>query len=211
MPGTDDPGAEASNARRGETETTTDTDVNKEQADGDLPEDVADEAERLTRLARQAADESEARAYREERKSLLDAHGFEARIREDGQDTLVLYPAEWVLEGTVHPDRVDDIDRGVERPLEGPGEPEDWETIADHNRDIAAAVAAEHGETHGENARALATFASNHYAKSIEELTPEEREEFHEEFFVRNAFPSDDQKAVVDESVRLVDDILENN
>ncbi len=189
MPGTDDPAG----------------------TDGDLPGEVVDEAERLTRLARQAVDEGEARAYRDERDSLLDAHGFDARVREDGRDTLVLYPAEWVTEGTVRPDRVEDVDRGVERPLEGPGEAEEWETVAEHNRDVAAAIAAEHGETHGENARALAAFASNHYAKPVEDLTPDEREEFREEFFVRNAFPSDHQKAVVDESVRLVVEMLERN
>lgn len=175
----------------------------------ELPEDVADEAERLTRLARQAVDGDEAKAYRDERDSLLEACGFEARVREDGRETLVLYPAEWVQEGTVHPDRVDDVGRGVERPLEGPGGTEEWEAIAEHNRDIAKAVTAEHGEVHGENARALAAFASNHYAKPIEELSPGEREEFREEFFPRNAFPTDEQKAVVEESIRIVVGLLE--
>jgi len=205
MPGTDDPAEEKSHDSRGEMEAEADS----EEADEDLPEEVVDDAERLTRLARQAVDENEARAYRDERDSLLDAYGFEARVREDGRDTLVCYPSEWVREGTVHPERVEDVDRGIERPLEGPGETEEWETVAEHNRDIAAAVAAEHGEIHGENARALAAFASNHYAKPIGDLTPAEREEFREEFFVRNAFPSDDQKAAVDESLQLVAEMLE--
>jgi hypothetical protein len=65
-------------------------------------------------------------------------------------------------------------------------------------------VAGEHGAVHGANARALADFASNHYAKPIEDLTGGERAEFLEEYFPRNAFPTDDQKAVVEESVRLV-------
>jgi hypothetical protein len=180
-------------------------------AEGDLPEAVVDEAERLTRMARQAVDENEARAYREERDSLLDSYGFEGRVREDGRDTLVCYPSGWVREGTVHPDRVDDVDRGVERPLEGPGETAEWETIAEHNHEVAETIAAEHGGTHGENARALAAFASNHYAKPVEDLTAEERREFREEFFVRNAFPSEDQKTVVDESVDLVVDLVENS
>ena len=177
--------------------------------ESEVPEDVVDEAGRLTRRARQAADDNEARAYRDERDRLLEKHGFRARVREDGRETLVLYPAEWVVEGTVHPDRVEDVDRGIERPLEGPGEAQKWETIAEHNSEIAASIAAAHGEVHGANARALADFASNHYAKPLEKLSPGEREEFLTEYFPRNAFPSDDQKAVVEESVRIVYDAVE--
>jgi hypothetical protein len=177
----------------------------EERSNGnDLPEAVVDEAERLSRLARQAVDDSEAAAYREARADLLADYNFTPRIRKDGRDTLVLYPSEWVVDGTVRPDRVDDIDRGVERPLEGPGEAEEWGAVAEHNREVATAVATEHGEVHGANARALAAFASNHYAKPVEDLTPEERAEFLAEYFPRNAFASDDQKTVVEESVRLV-------
>ncbi|MFT4923432.1 MAG: hypothetical protein ACI8XM_002658, partial [Haloarculaceae archaeon] len=93
---------------------------------GDLPDEVTDEAERLTRLAREAIDDNEAAAYRESRDDLVEEYGFTARVREDDRDTLVLYPSEWVVDGVVHPDRVEDVDRGVERPLEGPGEPEEW-------------------------------------------------------------------------------------
>lgn len=176
----------------------------------ELPGDVVSEAERLTRLAREAVDENEAEAYREARADLLADHDFEARVREENRDTLVLYPSEWVVDGTVHPDRIEDIDRGIERPLEGPGEADEWETIAEHNHEIAEAVAEEHGEVHGANAHAMADFASNHYAKPIGDLTREEREEFLTEYFPRNAFPSDDQKAVVEESVRLVLEAVED-
>jgi hypothetical protein len=176
----------------------------------ELPGDIVSEAERLTRLAREAVDDNEARAYREARADLLADYDFEARVREESRDTLVLYPSEWVVDGTVHPDRIEDIDRGIERPLEGPGEAEEWETIAEHNNEIAQAVAEEHGEVHGGNAHAMADFASNHYAKPIGDLTREEREEFLTEYFPRNAFPSDDQKAIVEESVRLVLDAVEN-
>jgi hypothetical protein len=163
---------------------------------------VVDEAERLTRRAREAVDETEAAAYRRARGDLLAEYGYEARVREDDRDTLVLYPAEWVEDGTVNPDHVEDVDRGIERPLEGPGEAEAWETVADHNRQLAAQVEADHGDVHGANARALAAFASNHYAKPIGDLTDDELAEFLAEYFPRNAFPSDDQKAVVAESVR---------
>ena len=176
----------------------------------DPPEAVVDEAERLTRLARDAVDDSEAAAYRDARADLLAEYGYTARVREEGRDTLVLHPAEWVVDGTVRPERVEDTGRGIERPLEGPGEAEEWEVVAEHNREVAEAVAAAHGEIHGANARALAEFASNHYAKPVGDLAPEERAEFLEEYFPRNAFPSDDQKAVVEESVRLVYDGIGN-
>jgi dipeptidyl aminopeptidase/acylaminoacyl peptidase len=172
---------------------------------GDLPTDTVEEAERLTRLARRAVDDNEAAAYRQERDALLAEHGYTARVRTDDRDTLVCYPEEWVdADGNVHPERIDDIDRGVERPLEGPGEAEDWDGVADHNDELVAAVAADHDGVHRENARALADFASNHYAKPIDDLTREELREFRDDYFVRNAFPSDEQERRLSESIRLV-------
>lgn len=181
---------------------------NHAEQDGDspLPPELIDDAERLTRLARNAVDDAEADAYRKNRENLLMDHGYTARVREEGRDTLVLYPSEWVEDETIRPDRVDDIDRGIEIPLEGPGSGDNWETVDEHNRDVAETVAREHGDVHGANARALADFASNHYAKPVGELTDEEVTEFLTEYFPRNAFPTDDQKAVVGESVRLAFD-----
>jgi hypothetical protein len=168
-----------------------------------IPDSVVDEAERLTRLAREAVDDDEAAAYRERRQELLGEYEFETRVREEDRATLVLYPSEWVEDGTVCPDRIEDVDRGIERPLEGPGESDDWETVATHNEEIATQVRSEHGPVHGDNADALAAFASNHYAKPIGELTGAEQSEFLGEYFPRNAFPTEDQKAVVEESVQL--------
>jgi hypothetical protein len=173
------------------------------KTDEEVPPAVVNEAERLTRLAREAVDDAEATAYIEDRDELAAEYDFAARVREDEDDTLVLYPKEWVEDGTVHPDRIEDIDRGIERPLEGSGSAEDWATIEAENREAAETVAADHGTVHGQNAHALADFAGNHYAKPIAELTREETREFLEEYFPRNAFPSDDQKAVVEESVAL--------
>jgi len=81
-----------------------------------LPDAVVDDAERLTRLARQAADESERKAYRADRDETLAAHDYTARVR-DEDDTLVLYPDEWLDGDTVELDRIDDTDRAVEIPL----------------------------------------------------------------------------------------------
>ena len=205
--------------------------------DGDgLPDAVVDEAERLTRLAREVdervaerseatectsgerseprvskrpasrdvSDDAEAAAYRADREALLTEHGYAARVREDSDgDVLVLYPAAWLEDGTVQVDRVEDVSRGVEVPLSGPGEGRDWEAVEAHNREIAETVAAAHGEPHGETAHALADFASNHYAKRLESLTPAERREFREEYLPRNGWPSEAQRDVVAESLRL--------
>jgi hypothetical protein len=180
-----------------------DATASADESETELPPEVVDEAERLTRLAREVVDENESAAYREARGELLADTAFTARVREDDRDTLVLYPEEWVVDGNVHPDRIDDIDRGVERPLEGPGSAEEWDVVDDYNRTVAERVADEHGDPHGENAHALADFASNHYAKPVDDLTREERELFLSEYFVRNAFPSDEQKAAVEESVQV--------
>ena len=176
---------------------------NRTKRDTELPTDVIDEAELLTRHARRAVDPNEAAAYRDRRASILSDHGFRARVREEGRDTLVLYPDEWVEDGTVQPERIEYIDRGIERPLEGPGEADEWAVVEEHNRELAETVADTRGEVHGANADALADFASNHYAKPIEDLTGAELEEFLAEYFPRNAWPTDDQQAVVEQSVRL--------
>jgi len=170
----------------------------------ELPADVLQEVERLTRLAREVVDR-EAAVYRRERERLLDEHGYTARVREDDRAVLVCYPEEWVDEmGTVHPDRIDDLDRGVERPLEGPGTGDDWAAVDEHNRRLAGSVATEYGNPHGETARALAAFASNHYAKEIEALTAAELAEFREEYFPRNAWPTDEQQAALSQSLSLI-------
>ncbi|PSP86188.1 rnhA operon protein [Halobacteriales archaeon QS_1_68_17] len=173
-------------------------------ADRDLPAEAVDEAERLTRRARQAVDDAEAAAYREDRDALLADHGYEARVREDEDGAvLALYPSDWVEDGTVRPDRIDDLDRGVERPLEGTGDPDDWEDIEAHNAELADRVGREHGGIHGANARALADFMSNHYARRIETASAAELAEFLSEYYPRNAWPSEEQRAVVERSIRL--------
>lgn len=177
----------------------------------DVPADVVDEAERLTRLAREAIDDSEAEAYRDRRESLLDEHEYRARVREDdSRDVLVLHPDEWLENGLVQVDRIEDVDRGIERPLSGPGEADDWETVDEHNREIVDRIEAEHDAVHGQNAAAFAEFMSNHYARAIESATDDEIEEFLTEYFPRNAWPTDDQRAEVEQSVQLAIEIGES-
>jgi len=182
---------------------TSDPENSAEVEESELPDGVVDEAERLTRLARERGGQ-EATAYSEARAELLGSHGFRARVREDDRAVLVLYPEEWVEDGTVRTERVDDTGRAVERPLEGPGGTDEWETIEAHNRELARVVEAEHGPEHGANAHALADFAGNHYAKPIEDVTGEELQEFLTEYYPRNAWPTDEQEALVEGSIRLV-------
>ncbi|MBX0321749.1 rnhA operon protein [Halomicroarcula sp. F13] len=170
----------------------------------DLPSETVDEVERLTKLARDAVDEEEAAAYRVERASLLDEHGYTSRIREeDTGEVLVCHPADWVEDGVIRPDRVEETDRGVEVRLSGPETPDEWDTVDEANRAVAEAVRADHGDAHGATADALADFMGNHYAKPIADATPDELREFREEYFPRNVWPTDEQRALLEESVRL--------
>ncbi|MFP8953948.1 rnhA operon protein [Natrialbaceae archaeon A-arb3/5] len=176
-----------------------------EAGDGDeLPDNVVEEAERLTRLERSSTDENEATAHDDRRERLLSRHEFTSRIRDDGDAVLVLHPTEWTEDGVIRTERIEDISRAVEIPLEGTGDPDDWETVDERNRELVERVRERHGEVHGENAAVLADFASNHYAKSIESLTGSELTEFCTEYFVRNAWPSASQHAAIEDSLDVV-------
>jgi hypothetical protein len=168
---------------------------------GDLPADVVDEAERLTRLARNAVDEAEREAYRRERDAVLDEHGYVARVRTD-DEVLVCYPDEWVEDGVVDPADVEDVDRGVERPLTGPADV-DWETAHERNETLADRVAEEYGPDHAANVRALGEFLSNHYRQPIDSATAPQLREFRDEYYPRNVWPSDRQKQLLGESIEL--------
>lgn len=171
----------------------------------ELPTDVVEEAERLTRLAREASDESERDAYLSRRAELLDDEEFESRVRsEDSREVLVLHPTEWLDDGTIRPDRIEDTDRAVEIPLTGPGDPDDWGAVHEHNEDVVERVRANHGELHGDNARALADFMENHYARPIESATAGELEEFRTEYYPRNVWPTEEQREIVDRSIAIV-------
>ncbi|MBZ6496263.1 DUF7108 family protein [Natrinema longum] len=173
--------------------------------DGQLPRGVVDEVERLTRLKRAAVDDNEIEAYEDRRDELLDKHDFTFRIRDDdGDDVLVCHPAEWHEDGVIRTDRIENIDRGIEIPLEGTDDPDDWEAVDERNRELVAAVRDAHGDVHGDNAAMLADFAGNHYAKPIESLTSEELTEFRDEYVVRNAWPSAKQRELLAESIELV-------
>lgn len=176
----------------------------------ELPDDVVSEARRLTRLARDAVDDAAADAYRDRRDELLADHDHVARVR-DADATLVCYPADWLDDGTVHPTDVEDPDRAVEVSLAGGGEQGDYEAATERNAELVARVADEYDDVHAENAAAFAAFMDNHYARPMDTATDDERAEFVEEFFPRNAWPSDEQRAVLDDSLAAVDAVAERD
>ena len=170
----------------------------------DVPREVVEEAERLTRLAREATDPAAAEGYRAYRDELVTDHEYTPRLREE-DDTLVLYPEEWMKSGTVQLDRVEDTDRAVEVSLSGPGDADRYREIAAYNDAVADAVAERAGDVHAETARSFAAFMSNHYVRAVDDATPEMRAEFREEFFPRNAWPTDEQRAALAESLETIE------
>ena len=173
----------------------------------ELSHDIRKTVEWLTHLARDA-DGAEADAYRKRRDGLLADHGYAARVRsEPTRDVLVCYPDEWIVDGVVQIDDIESLDRAIEIPLSGPGDPDDWNAVDEANRKLAARIRERYGDVHGDNADAFAAFMSNHYAKRIASATPAERREFREEYFVRNAWPSDAQKAAVERTLELLGDV----
>ncbi|WP_251344248.1 DUF7108 family protein [Haloplanus halophilus] len=169
----------------------------------DLPEDLQQEAERLTRLARRAVDEEEAAAYERDRDERLAAHDYVARVRES-DDTLVLHPTEWMEGDTARVDRIEDTDRAVEIPLSGSGDPGEWDAVATHNAEVVERVRERADDVHAANARAFADFMENHYGRRVETATAAELREFLTEYFPRNAWPSDAQRDAVERSLEHV-------
>lgn len=170
---------------------------------GELPEAVVDGAARLTRLARDAVDENEAAAYRDRRAEMLADHDFTSRVREE-DETLVLHPAEWMDDGVVRVERIEDTDRAYEIPLTGADVDGDWDAVEEHNAAVVDAVEAEYGATHAANARIFADFMGNHYLRRADTASRDEIREFLTEYYPRNAWPSKKQESVVRESVERV-------
>ncbi|WP_136602036.1 DUF7108 family protein [Salinigranum halophilum] len=171
----------------------------------DLPDELLDEAERLTRLARDVPNPEEAAAHRDRRDELLAEHGYTARYRED-DDTLVLNPSDWFEDGVARTERMDDLSRAVERSLSGAGADDEWQAVEADNADLVERLGEEHGAVHAANARAFADFMGNHYTRRIEAASGREVKEFLEEYYPRNAWPTAEQKAVIEESLGLLFD-----
>jgi hypothetical protein len=169
-----------------------------------IPEEVRERAAELTRHARTTGEEAAADRYRRERASLLDAYGYTSRVR-DADDTLVLHPGDWLEDGTVRLDRIDDTDAAVEIPLAGSSD--DWAAVEAHNRRVVEAVAAEHGGAHAGAVSALADYAGNHHERRIEDLTAIQLDRFRTEYVPRNTWLTDEQRAVLEEAVTIAREI----
>lgn len=205
-------------------------DTPRDGAQTDLPADVAEEAARLTRLVldtaardtvagpfqgdsgRNGLDAGDARGlpteaavYRDRRDDLLERFDYVPRVREDrdGGATLVCYPSEWLDEnGVVRLEADLDTERAAEIPLSGPGEQGDYETAAAENDELVESVDAVHDERHVANVRSFADFMSNHYARPATTASAAEVREFLNHYYPRNAWPSDEQAEVVEDSLR---------
>lgn len=174
--------------------------------DSPPPTDVIEEAVRLSRLAHRATTgatdrETEAAEYRRHRDALLTDHGYTARIRNDDHPTLVIYPQDWLSDGTIDPASIEDTDAAIERPLDGADEP-DYETAAAQNQATVDEVAADHGPVHAANAAAFAAFMNNHRARPIATATGADIEEFLTEYYPRNTWPTTKQRATIVRSLR---------
>lgn len=193
-----------------------------------LPTDVAEEAARLTRLALDAADRDpdpgpyhdsdddatpgEAALYRRRRDELLDRYDYVARVRDDrdGGATLVCHPAEWLDDdGTVRLENDLDTSRAAEISLSGPGEQGDFESAAATNDAVVEAVRGTHGDRHAANVRAFANFMANYYARPVDSATAAEVREFLEDYYPRNAWPTEAEASVVEDSLRYAFDLRE--
>jgi hypothetical protein len=190
-------------------EASPDTDTTEEEPP--LPTEVIDEAERLTRLERAAVDDSEATACRDKRRLLLSEHDYTARLRtDDGGEVLILHPDSWVRDTMVVPELVEDISRAIEVQLDGVGTPGEWDEVEAHNRAVVTRLREKHGAIHGDNGAAFADFMGNHYARPVEQATDAMIQEFLTEYFVRNAWPTDQQRAAVGRSVDLIVELGRN-
>ncbi|MFW6384389.1 MAG: DUF7108 family protein [Halodesulfurarchaeum sp.] len=173
-----------------------------------LPDRVLEAALAATRAARRGT-HADGAALRDRRDDLLARHGYRARVREDESGpVLVCYPDAWVEDGVIHPGAVESTAAAVERPLWR--EPDDdFETIAAHNRELAASVGDRHGWLHERNAAAFGTYMANHHAARVESATPTQVETFLAEYFPRNAWPSDEQQAAVETSLEYLFELVD--
>lgn len=153
------------------------------------------EAVRLTREAL-AGDEEAAR----EREELVRRHGFRARYREDDR-VLVLYPEDWLEDGEVVLDEVEEVERAMEVDLEGEIE---WSEARRKNEEVLGEFEDRFGDSHAFNARAFMEYLENHYSTSIHEASDRLVEEFLSEYYPRNVWPPEEAEDCVEESVELL-------
>jgi len=151
-----------------------------------------EEATRLTRVALSGNEEA-----REERDVLAEENGYVARERDDG--VLVLHPNDWLEDGVVDLNAFD-ADEAYEIPLEGRG----FEEAREENDEVLDSFGAEADEVDVFNVRSFAEFCENHHSVSVENATAEQVEEFVNDYYVRNVWPTDEAEGRLEESLRLL-------
>lgn len=175
----------------------------------DLPAAVVETARAMSRVLRRGTHDDPER-IRRRRDELLSRYGYAARVREsDTGPVLVCYPETWIEDGTLQLENLESTENAVERPLNTSLEEEGWEAIADHNRDVAATVRRRFGKIHGANAEAFGTYMANHHGATVETATAEHVETFLEEYFPRNAWPTEAQQNAVETSIRHLFEIVD--
>lgn len=154
--------------------------------------------EEVIRLTREAlAGDEEARMERDE---FVQRHGYRARYREDDR-VLVLYPDDWVEDGEVVLDEVEDVDRALEVDLEREME---WRDAHRENEEVLREFEERFDDWQAYNARAFTEFLENHYSTSIHGATERLVEEFLGEYYPRNVWPPEEAEGCVEESVELL-------
>lgn len=167
----------------------------------EIPRAVVETARAMTRAVRRGT-HADPESLRRRREQLLARYGYAGRVREEESGpVLVCYPADWVEDGVYQPEAVTSTDEAVERSLWSTDRDDDWETVAAHNRDLAATVRDRHGEVHGANAAAFGIYMANHHAVRVEAATAEQVRDFLEEYYPRNAWPSTEEAAAVRQSL----------
>ena len=118
--------------------------------------------------------------------ALAAENGFVARLRDD--ETLVLYPDDWVVDGKVDLERIDDTDRAYEIPLSEKGE--SWEDVHSYNSDVIEKLSEmeEITETEVSNAEYFVEFVENHYILPVDEVSQKHVREFLEDYYPRNVW-----------------------
>lgn len=168
----------------------------------DSIDETVDRIVSLTRAIRDAEDQAEQAHHERRRAKLLEAIDRRLHVREDDDGAwVILYPAAWMDDGTVDPDSIDDRTRAIERPVDPAAIERSFEVVDRHNRRVASAVERRFGPTHGETVDALATYLSNHHLTRIGDATPEQLQTFRRDYFIRNAWPTGEQRALVDRSI----------
>ena len=129
--------------------------------------------------------------------------GYRWRMRE-ADSTMVCVPITWFEDEVIVPERVDTAD-AIE--IECAPSAAGYDAVAAANAEVAAAVGAAYGAAHGENAAIIARFMTAHLRRPIASMTEADRVAF-SEFYLRNAWPSDDAKEVIDQSVKITRELV---